>query len=77
MQRYEVGLRKLAETNVMVEELQKSLVTLKPEIDIKEVKVKELVDELKRESAIAIEQEQTTAKDEAECHKGQAAVLKI
>jgi dynein heavy chain len=77
MNRYEVGLRKLAETNVMVEELQKSLITLKPEIAEKEIKVQGLVEELKRESAIAIEQEKTTAKDEAECRKGQAEVMKI
>jgi hypothetical protein len=61
----------------MVEELQKSLITLKPEIAEKEIKVQGLVEELKRESAIAIEQEKTTAKDEAECRKGQAEVMKI
>jgi hypothetical protein len=53
------------------------LITLKPEIAEKEIKVQGLVEELKRESAIAIEQEKTTAKDEAECRKGQAEVMKI
>jgi dynein heavy chain len=69
MMRYETGLKKLAETNVMVEELQKSLVILKPDIAQKEEKVKELVEVLKKESAIAIEQEKKTAVDEAACKK--------
>jgi vacuolar-type H+-ATPase subunit I/STV1 len=69
MMRYETGLKKLAETNVMVEDLQKSLVILKPDIAQKEEKVKELVEVLKKESAIAIEQEKKTAVDEAACKK--------
>jgi hypothetical protein len=39
----------------MVEALQKSLVILKPDIAVKEEKVKELVEVLKRESAIAVD----------------------
>ena len=44
MMRYETGLKKLAETNIIVEELQKSLIILKPDISAKEEKVKELVE---------------------------------
>jgi len=55
MFRYEAGLKKLAETNTMVAQLQKDLVVLRPEISEKEKRVQEMVEELKRETAIASE----------------------
>jgi hypothetical protein len=69
MQRYETGLRKLAETNVMVAQLQKDLVILRPEIDAKEISVKAMVEDLKKETAAASETEKLTAVDAEEARK--------
>jgi len=77
MYRYEAGLKKLAETNTMVAQLQKDLVILRPEISEKEKRVQEMVEELKRETAIASEQEKITAKDEGEARKIKSEVMKI
>ena len=55
MFRYDAGLKKLALTNTMVAQLQKDLVILRPEIADKEKRVQEMVEELKKETAIASE----------------------
>lgn len=75
--RYEAGLKKLAETNVIVSALQENLIVLRPEIDQKEKDVKAMVEELKIESAAAGEQEKTTAVDEAAARKVKANVMQI
>lgn len=75
--RYEAGLKKLAETNVIVKALKENLVVLAPEIEQKEIDVKAMVEELKVESKIASEQEEHTAKDEAAARKVKAEVMKI
>lgn len=77
MMRYETGLRKLAETNTMVNQLQKDLVILRPEIDAKEISVKLMVEDLKKETASASEQEKVTAVDAEECRRIQGDVAKI
>jgi dynein heavy chain len=75
--RYEAGLKKLAETNVIVKALQENLIVLRPEIDQKEKDVTAMVEELKIESAAAGEQEKITAVDEAAARKVKAEVMKI
>ena len=69
IQRFQSGLTRLAETNVIVEELKENLVELAPEIDRKEVAVKEMVVNLQAQTKVASEQEKVTAKDEAESKK--------
>lgn len=67
--RFEKGLTRLAETNVIVEELKENLVELAPKIDEKETQVKAMIVTLTEETKIASEQEKVTAKDEAEARK--------
>ena len=61
----------------MVAQLQKDLVILRPEIDAKEISVKLMVEDLKKETATASEQEKLTAVDADEARQIQANVAKI
>ena len=57
IQRFQSGLTRLAETYVIVEELKENLVELAPEIDRKEVAVKEMVVNLQAQTKVASEQD--------------------
>ena len=54
---------------MIVDDLQKSLVTLRPAIEAKEKATQEMVVNLQEQTKIASEQEKVTAKDEAESKK--------
>ena len=66
IKKYENGLHRLDETNVIVDELQKNLETLKPEIAEKEKKTQEMVITLQEKDKIAKEKEKITSADAAE-----------
>jgi len=69
IQRYQGGLTRLAETNVMVDDLKTMLIKLRPEIDKKEEETKVMVVELEAQQKVAAEQEKVTAVEEAESQK--------
>jgi dynein heavy chain len=69
IQRYDQGLTRLKETNVIVDALQENLVKLRPEIDAKEKATQAMVVTLQEQTQVASEQEKITAKDEAESKK--------
>lgn len=64
--RYKGGLKRLAETNEMVDALKGTLITLRPEIDKKEAETQVMVVDLEEKQKIAGEQEKVTAVEEAE-----------
>lgn len=53
----------------MVDDLQATLMTLRPEIDLKEAETQILVVDLEKQQKVASEQEQLTAVEEAESKK--------
>jgi len=67
--RYQEGLRTLETTNVIVDELKKNLIHLRPEIDKKEKETQVMVVNLEKQSKVAAEQEKVNAKEEAESKK--------
>ena len=69
IQRYQGGLKRLKETDEMVSDLKESLITLSPEIEVKEKETQEMVVDLEKQQTIAAEQEKLTAVEEAEAQK--------
>lgn len=69
MSRYENGISRLAETNIMVDELKKKLIELMPVIDIKSKDTQEMVIDLEKQTEDAAEIEKTTAVEEAAAKK--------
>ena len=69
MTRYQNGLSRLAETNVMVDELKKKLIQLMPVIDEKSKATQLMVIDLEAQTADAAEIEKTTAVEEAAAKK--------
>jgi len=67
--RYQGGLKRLAETNEMVDALKATLITLRPEIDKKEAETQVMVVDLEEKQKVAAEQEKVTAVEEAEAQK--------
>lgn len=74
---YQGGLIRLTETNKLVAELEKNLVILAPEIEVKEKDTQLLVIDLQARQAVANEQEKIAAKDEADLKKQADAVNAI
>ena len=66
IKKYTAGLKRLAETNIMVDELKVSLIKLRPEIDKNEAETQALVVDLEVRQKAAAEQEKVTAGEEAE-----------
>lgn len=69
MSRYENGISRLAETNIMVDELKKKLIELMPVIDQKSKDTQEMVVDLEKQTEDAAEIEKTTAVEEAAAKK--------
>jgi len=69
MSRYQNGTTRLAETNVMVDELKKKLIDLMPVIDQKSKDTQEMVVDLEKQTEDAAEIEKTTAVEEAAAKK--------
>lgn len=69
MTRYQNGLSRLAETNVMVDDLKKKLISLMPVIDEKTKATQAMVIDLEAQTADAAEIEKTTAIEEAAAKK--------
>lgn len=67
--RYQDGLKTLEQTNIIVDELKKNLIHLRPEIDKKEKETQIMVINLEKSSKVAAEQEKINAKEEAESKK--------
>ena len=67
--RYQQGLTRLAETDVIVSELKQNLTKLRPEIDKKAEETRLLVIEVETKQVEAAETERVTAIDEAEAQK--------
>ena len=66
IQRYQSGLTRLAETNVIVDQLKEDLIKLKPEIAAKEKETQEMVITIQDKTKVAGEKEKITSKEEAE-----------
>lgn len=66
IQTYQGGLARLKATNEMVEELETTLIKLRPEIDKKEAETQAMVADLEVRQKEAAEQERVTAGEEAE-----------
>lgn len=66
IERYQGGLKRLGETNEMVDALKATLITLRPEIDKKEAETQVMVVDLEEKQKVAAEQEKVTAVEEAE-----------
>ena len=64
--KYRNGLNRLAETNVIVDQLKKNLETLQPEIEEKEKATQEMVIVLQEKDKVAKEKEKITQADAAE-----------
>ena len=77
IQRYQGGLKRLQETNEMVDDLKATLIKLRPEIDKKEEETQVMVVELEAQQKVAAEQEKVTAAEEAESRKLFAQVAAI
>jgi len=77
IQTYQGGLKRLQETNEMVDDLKATLIKLRPEIDKKEEETQAMVVDLERRQKIAAEQEKVTRAEEAESRKLFAAVAAI
>lgn len=69
MSRYQNGTTRLAETNVMVDELKKKLIELMPVIEQKSKDTQEMVVDLEKQTEDAAEIEKTTAVEEAAAKK--------
>ena len=69
MSRYENGISRLAETNIMVDALKKKLIELMPVIDQKSKDTGEMVIDLEKQTEDAAEIEKTTAVEEAAAKK--------
>lgn len=69
MTRYKNGLTRLAETNVMVDDLKKKLISLMPVIEEKTKATQEMVVDLEKQTEDAAEIEKTTATEEAAAKK--------
>jgi len=69
MVRYQNGLARLAETNVMVDDLKKKLIKLMPEIAEKTKATEEMVVDLEVQTKDAAEIEKTTAVEEEAAKK--------
>lgn len=67
--RYQQGLTRLAETDVIVSDLKQNLTKLRPEIDKKAEETRLLVIEVETKQVEAAETERVTAIDEAEAQK--------
>lgn len=77
MTRYQNGLSRLAETNVMVDDLKKKLIQLMPVIDEKTKATQELVVDLEVQTEDAAQIEKTTAVEEAAAKKIFNQVMEI
>jgi dynein heavy chain len=77
IQTYQGGLKRLQETNEMVDDLKATLIKLRPEIDKKEEETQAMVVDLERRQKVAAEQEKVTSAEEAESRKLFAAVAAI
>lgn len=77
IQRYQGGLKRLQETNEIVDNLKETLIELRPEIDTKEVETQAMVVDLEKQQKVAAEQEKLTAVEEAESAKLYNSVMAI
>jgi dynein heavy chain len=77
IQRYQGGLKRLQETNEMVDDLKATLIKLRPEIDKKEAETQVMVVDLEKQSKVAAEHEKVTSAEEAESQKLFANVAAI
>lgn len=77
IQRYQGGLKRLQETNEMVDDLKATLIKLRPEIDKKEAETKVMVVDLEKQQKVAAEHEKVTSVEEAESAKLFSAVAAI
>jgi dynein heavy chain len=77
MTRYQNGLTRLGETNLMVDELKNKLVKLMPEIQEKTKNTVQMVEDLEIQSKDAAEIEKTTAVEEAASKKIYNEVMAI
>jgi dynein heavy chain len=75
--RYQQGLTRLAETDVIVGELKQNLTKLRPEIDKKAEETRLLVIEVEAKQVEAAETEKITATEEAEAQKKFDAVSEM
>ena len=66
---YQGGLKRLGETNDMVDDLKATLIKLRPEIDKKETETQAMVADLEVRQKEAAEVEKVTAGEEAEARK--------
>lgn len=69
MTRYQNGLTRLAETNIMVDDLKKKLIKLMPVIEEKTKATQDMVVDLEKQTEGAAEIEKTTAIEEAAAKK--------
>lgn len=69
MTRYQNGLTRLAETNIMVDDLKKKLIKLMPVIEEKTKATQDMVVDLEKQTEGAAEIEKTTAVEEAAAKK--------
>ena len=74
---YQGGLKRLGETNDMVDDLKATLITLRPEIDKKETETQAMVADLEVRQKDAGEVERVTAAEESEARKLFQAVAAI
>jgi len=65
IQRYQGGLKRLADTNKMVDEMKAELILLRPQIDLKTEETEKLMIVLAQSKKIADEQAKMTAVEEA------------
>ena len=75
--RYQGGLKRLQETNEMVDDLKATLIKLRPEIDKKEAETQVMVVDLEKQQKVAAEHEKVTSAEEAESQKLFANVAAI
>ena len=69
IQRYQGGLKRLADTNKMVDEMKAELILLRPQIDLKTEETEKLMIVLAQSKKIADEQAKMTAVEEAAAQK--------
>lgn len=75
--RYQGGLKRLQETNEMVDALKATLIELRPQIATNEEETQAMVVDLEKQQKVAAEQEKVTAVEEAESAKLYNAVMAI